>query len=107
MSDEFDERVEKLRKIRKRKDLKLRKSKYLKDTFTTFGGEERELERDTGGVPEKGCERERRRNMPPARRARSRGARGHAAKRSGAEGERERAERHAHAAEKARAKERR
>jgi len=38
-----EQRLAKLKKIRSRKDLKLKKSKYLKDTFTTFGGEEREL----------------------------------------------------------------
>ena len=43
MDVEFEKRVEKLRKIRQRKDLKLRKSTYLKETFTTFGGDEREL----------------------------------------------------------------
>ena len=41
--DDFEKRVEKLKKIRQRKDLKLRKTKYLKDTFLTFGGDEREL----------------------------------------------------------------
>lgn len=43
MDVEFEKRVAKLKKIRQRKDLKLRKLKHLKDTFLTFGGDEREL----------------------------------------------------------------
>lgn len=41
--DVRQKRLAKLKKIRSRTDLKLKKSKYLKDTFTTFGGDEREL----------------------------------------------------------------
>jgi len=36
---ELEERVEKLRQIRLRKDLKLRKSKYLNETFLDYGGD--------------------------------------------------------------------
>ena len=43
MDDVTQKRLAKLKKIRNRKDLKLKKSGYLKDTFTTFGGDEREL----------------------------------------------------------------
>ena len=44
LTDEVTQkRLAKLKKIRTRNDLKLKPSKYLKDTFTTFGGDEREL----------------------------------------------------------------
>lgn len=43
MDEVKQKRLAKLKKIRTRKDLKLKKSGYLKDTFTTFGGDEREL----------------------------------------------------------------
>ena len=43
MTTNFEQTYEKLKKIRVRNDLKLRKLKHLKDTYTDFGGVERPL----------------------------------------------------------------
>ena len=43
MNDQTEASLRKLKEIRSRKDLKLRKTKHLKETFTDFSGQERPL----------------------------------------------------------------